>query len=86
MKPNGGATGGLEVKIGSFSRLAVKCQECPSKDGCHNKRMEHVAYIIPETDSPCKPIDINMDAQCAEALLDVILQEIRDFGCAHGRP
>lgn len=28
--------------------MARKCQECPDKESCKNKRMEALAYIIPE--------------------------------------
>lgn len=31
----------------SYSQLSTKCQACHSKDTCSNKRIEAVAYIIP---------------------------------------
>lgn len=32
---------------GSYSQLSTKCQVCPHKTSCDNKRLEEVAYIIP---------------------------------------
>lgn len=39
----------MECQTGSFSRISEKCQKCEYKDICKNKRMEAVAYIIPNT-------------------------------------
>ena len=35
--------------MGAYSQLAEKCQKCPDRKVCKNKRMEACAYI----DDPC---------------------------------
>lgn len=48
------------MKTGSFSRTAKKCQNCPSRDDCENKRLEMCAYIIPEPMATPATMDASM--------------------------
>lgn len=72
-------------KTGSFSRMASKCQKCPDRDTCNNKRMEALAYIIPSTPSmkemeksPCasSSVTINMQMPSIEKLNKEIIKDI----------
>jgi hypothetical protein len=39
----------MNCRTGSYSQLSTMCQACEEKDTCQNKRLEAVAYIIPNT-------------------------------------
>lgn len=56
---------------GSCSRMASICQKCPGKDTCQNKRMEAMAYIIPDDKLTLSPM---AESPCVSSLFEVNIQ------------
>ena len=53
--------------MGAYSQLAEKCQKCPDRNVCKNKRMEACAYI----EDPCiaAPVAENFAESAAAPVL-----------------